>query len=166
MLETIDSAVNSQLETQGVPTPKTEANQPAIETPVQPSPLDLANAEIARLKSEAITREAARQDELSAQRLKTAAALANQPVVRLGTGEQDVSIEKAIKAVGGNFRWCQLTPQQRAEALGVSGSDTKLSTVKQYFGSGSDSGAANRLAMQNPAEYKRLRALAKVNGIV
>ena len=163
----IDQTVNAALDNQGTPTPAAAPATPPIEqTPIPPSELEQLRAEVAQLRSEAALKEITRQDELSAQRLKTAGALANQPVARLATGQQDIEIQKAISAVGGNFRWHQLSPAQRAEALGVSGADTKLSVVKQYFGSGSDSGAANRLAMQNPAEYKRLRALAKVNGVI
>lgn len=171
MLESIDTAVSSQLETQGVPTPKTEANQPATQTPAQPGPsveqveLNQLRHENEQLRAEASATAQQHESDLAGQRLKTAAAEAHKPATRLGCGMQDVALAQAISSVGGPAYWNLVSPQQQAEALGVPGVDTPDQTVRLYFGNTSSAKEAQRLARQNPAEYRRLRGLAKLRKI-
>lgn len=122
--------------------------------------------EIATLKAERARETAEQEQALAEARLNTAAGIAKAPATRINCAQQDISFDKAIASVGGRAFFAKLTPAQQAEALGIQGADTPLKTVKQYFGPGSDSRAANGLAQSNPAEYKRLRGLAKIHGIL
>lgn len=95
MLEGITEAVNSQLETQGVPTPKTDGSNngsgsaPAAAMPPSNGGDDLlgrlseAVAEIEAIKAERAREEAEREAAVAAERLKVASAIAKQPSPRL-----------------------------------------------------------------------------------
>jgi len=164
MLEHIDEAVNAALATQAPTT-----TSPSNDSPAEPTVVNADQDELTRLRQENERLRVEKTDHeaaLAEQRLKVAAAQANRPSVKVGTGAQDAAVQQAIRAVGGNAKWHQLSPEQRAAALGVNGADTKLTTVKRFFGPGSDAAAAQRLHSQQPDEYRRLRALAKVNGIL
>ncbi len=167
----INDAVQQQLATQA-PT-DTNGSPAAPLAPVEPTVVNAEQDELTRLrqeneqlKSERTAEKADHEAALAKQRLQIAVAQANKPSVSVGTGAQDVAIEKAINAVGGNCRWHMLSAEQRAAALGISGAGTKLTTIKKFFGAGSNAAEAQRLHSQQPDEYKRLRALAKVNGIL
>jgi hypothetical protein len=52
------------------------------------------------------------------------------------------------------------------EAIGIFGSESiKDSEVKTYFGKNSDSAKASALHRSDPAQYSRLRAIARVRGL-
>jgi hypothetical protein len=132
----------------------------------QPAELEKALARIAELERERDADKTAHESALAEQRLKTATAQSRQRTDRVGTGQQDVALQKAIQACGGPAFWGRLSPQQKAAALGVADDNTPDKIVKQFFGPTSCSADAQRLHDQNPAEYARLRALAKARGIL
>ncbi len=173
MFENIDEHVNATLSNQGTPAPATAPIEPTItgtekaETPTAPSETELLRREIATLKAEAITREAARQDELSEQRLKIAVAQAHMPVARLDTGAQDVRFGQAVRAVGGNVFWHRLSIQQKADALDLGAfANVPLKELKKFFGAESSGAEAMRLSNQQPDLYKQYRLLSKVHGLI
>lgn len=182
MLENIDSSVNKELVNQGVPTPTAPTptaptapaaapTTPPVEPTVQPGlsveqvELNQLRHENEQLRAEASATAQQHDSDLAGQRLKTAVAEAHKPATRLGCGMQDVALAQAISACGGPAYWHQLSPQQQAEALGAAGSDTPDKVIRQYFGSTSNATEAQRLARQNPNEYKRMRLLAKLRRI-
>lgn len=48
----------------------------------------------------------------------------------------------------------------------LSQAELELARVKKLFGKGSDAKAANQLAMHNPKEYKRLKAVAETERLI
>ena len=168
MLENIDQKVTEQLDSAGVPVAKPESETPA--TP--PSGDDLAGqlakatAKIAELQGEHAAEQARQEQTVAEARLRTAAAQAKAPSTKIGCTQQDMNLDRAIAKVGGRAFWAKLSPAQQAEALGVQGVDTPDKTIRQFFGRGSDAAAANRLHQSNPAEYGRLRMLARLKGIL
>lgn len=156
-LSPIDENVNDSLEAPTAPTPSNDELASQLAT---------ATAEIALLKAEH-AREATEREQAEANaRLDVAARIARTSATKISCTQQDISLDKAIAKVGGRAFWAKLTPAQQADALGIQGADTSLKVVKQYFGRDSDGKAANALAQSNPAEYRRLRGLAKINGIL
>jgi hypothetical protein len=145
----------------------TEQVTASTATPAQQRPEEVEQAlrdEIATLKREAASAARASEDALSEQRLRTARSIAHsKPAEKVGNGMADVELHKAIAAVGGPCFWPRLSPAEQEAALGIQGgAQTKNSDIAKIFGPHSDSAAANRLALSNPAEYKRLRLLAKL----
>lgn len=170
MLENIDEAVNQQLEVQNVPTPSngngsTESPLPATPTTDPTAELLKLRDELAALKSQQAREAVERETQAAELRLKAAQVIAK-GTGRVGCVAQDLAFDRLRDTVGGNAFMGKLTPDQKLAALGVSGADTPLKTVKQYFGPGSDAKAANQLANSNPTEYRRLRAVAKAHGIL
>jgi hypothetical protein len=172
MFENIDKSVNVELANQGTPTPATApmeptvANAERVQLPPEPSALDLANAEIARLRSEAET--AAAQHEVALASLKAKSIIDSAmrpPTAKINRGEQDAAITKVVNRIG-NCRWHALSPQQRCESIGIYGSEQVTDkALRQYFGSDT-SAAATQLQRTNTAEYARLRGIARCRGIL
>lgn len=166
----IDQTVNANLATQAPPAapPSDPPDPPApvLATP-EPSELDRARAEIDQLKAEASASARQNEDRLSEERIKTAKALANKPVVRLNLGMQDAQVAQAIRSVGGNAFWHRLSIQQKADVLNVGAfASVPAKELRRYFGSGSSSADATRLGSQQPELYKQYRLLSKIHGII
>jgi hypothetical protein len=158
-LSTIDHNVNDNLAAPAAP--------PSGNDDDLAGQLAKAVAEIALIKAEREREAVEREASVAAERLKVAATIAKQRGGKVGCTEQDLQLDRAIAKCGGLAYFNKLTPAQKAEALGIEGAaDTSDKTLRQYFGLGSDSGAANRLATSNPAEYRRLRGLARLKGIL
>jgi hypothetical protein len=170
-LSTIDQNVNDNLTKQS---PTNDNTLPVAEPPAAPpngdddlrSQLAEATAKIAAMQADRDREATEREAAVAAERLKVASGIAKAPSAKVGCTEQDMALDRAINKVGGRAFWAKLTPAQQAEALGIQGADTSDKVVRQYFGKSSDSAAANRLANTNQAEYKRLRGLAKLRGIL
>jgi hypothetical protein len=73
--------------------------------------------------------------------------------------------EQAIAAVG-PLAWKKMTVPQRVAAQGFTMQDVAEHKIEKYFGRGSNSDAANKLAISNPALYRVLKAKAKEEGII
>ena len=152
-----------------VNTPKETVNNGTLTVeipPASPSPAEIelqkANARIAALEAE----KAQQAEALAQARIDTASAQAKRIPTKLNNVATDIQLDKAIKQCGGLALWSQLTPQQKAAALGVEGSEQiKDSEIRKYFGKGSEAAAAQSLAKQSPERYRQLRALAKTRGI-
>jgi hypothetical protein len=140
----------------------------------QQQPPTAAEDEVTRLRAEneelkraAITEKAEAEDKASELRLKTARAIAHKPVEDVRSNvQQDMAFDKLRRTVGGNCYLKNLTPVQQLEAIGIFGSESiKDSEVKTYFGKNSDSAKASALHRSDPAQYSRLRAIARVRGL-
>lgn len=179
MFEHIDEQVNTALEDQGTfnplpapaaapPADPTDQPKPAAPTvAAEPTALERANAELAALKTERAAERLALESALAEQRLKTVAAAARKPSEKLNTAMQDTQVAQAIRAAKGPAFWNRFTEQQKAAALGIP--DTtgiKDSLVKQFFGPTSNSLAAAQLGNNDPAQYQRLRLVAKLRRIL
>lgn len=123
--------------------------------------------EIAALKRESARNAAASEDALSEARLKVAREQAHsKPAEKVGNGMSDVALHNAVQKIGGPCFWERLTDAQKEAALNIQGGgQTKDADIKKIFGPNSDSQAANRLALSNPTEYRRLRKLAQIRKI-
>ena len=124
--------------------------------------------EIAALKREASRQQAASEESLTAERLKTAREIAHaKPTEKVGNGMADLALQKAIAAVGGLPFWNRLSNAEKEAALGLQGgTQVKDSELKRLFGPQSSSIAANQLAKSDPAEYRRLRQFSKLRNIL
>lgn len=88
---------------------------------------------------------------------------------KLNSSMEPMSLEEFYKDFAANNPYLV-----RAEARGGAGSSQSQSglssngkyELKQIFGKGSNPGLANKLALENPQEYQRMRAAAKENGLV
>jgi hypothetical protein len=157
----INTQVTEQLTAETAATPSTN-NTGADDLAGQ---LARAVAEIEALKSQRAREDAEHEAAVEAARLEVASKIAKTHGGKVGCSSQDLALDRAIAKVGGPAYWAKLSSAQQAAAIGVQGADTPLKVVKQYFGKDSDPKSANALAMSNPAEYKRLRGIAKTNGV-
>ncbi len=171
-LDGIDSQVNGNIDSK-TPTLAAPAAPapPAPVTPAQQRPDEIERAlrdEIATLKREALSQQAASEDALAEQRLKLAREIAHsKPSEKVGNGMAAVELSKAIAAVGGLAFWSRLTDSQKAAALNVQGAEqTRTADVKKIFGATSNAAEANKLGLSNPTEYARLRKIAQFRGII
>jgi len=73
--------------------------------------------------------------------------------------------EQAINTVG-PAKWKSMTVEQRVLAQGFTAQDVAEHKLEKYFGPNSNSGAANKLAISNPALYKVLKAKAREEGLI
>ena len=164
----INDEVQQQLSSQApAPAPPAAAPAtPAIEqAPAPPTETELLRDEVERLKSQAAATEQQHQADLATARTKAIVDSAlNAPVVRMNCGQQDAAISAIVHKIT-NFRWHQLTPEKRCEAIGIYGSEQVADkTCRQYFGPNT-SEAAVQLQRSNPLEYLRLRGIARCRGI-
>ncbi len=140
-----------------------ETNNPPA-APAAPAVPVTAEMNIAALKAAHEAELATLRAEFQQERLQTAVrAVQSVPTVPLGTGEQDIRREQAIKAAGGMAYWNQMTAQQRGAILGVNENVTDAE-LNKYFGKNSSIEAAS-LAKLNPSRYRALRVLARERGI-
>lgn len=168
MLESINNEVDKAIIPPGQFPAAPPAGAPPSDPPADPpaTELEQLRAELAALKSERDAEQVQHESVLAEGRLKVAAAQAHAPAPKISAGRQDAQVTAAIRACGGLAYWARLSVQQKAAALNVDGADTKPSLIKQFFGPGSDGAAAQSLATQSPNEYRRLRCLAKLHGII
>lgn len=166
-LSDIDQTVNSALDNQGVPKPAAAPATASIEqAPAPPTEAELLRDEIERLRAAAAATEQQHQADLATARTKAIVDTAlNAPVVRMNCGQQDAAISAIVRKIT-NFRWHQLTPEKRCEAIGIYGSEQVADkTLRQYFGPDT-SAVAVPLQRSNPAEYLRLRGIARCRGLI
>jgi hypothetical protein len=163
----IDNQVNAALTTQAPaapPAPPSDKPEtPAPVTAVEPSELEQAQREIARLQAEHAAEQAKHEESVHALRLEAAAAIAHKPVQATRSNvQQDMLFDELRRKVGGNCFLGNLTAAQKLESIGIVGSEAvKDSEVKTYFGRGSDGKKANSLRRSDPERYSLLRAIAK-----
>lgn len=174
-LTSIDQNVNDNLAAQAPTSGKNNGGDggSAPITPVEPSvenaeqsDLDKATARIAELQAERIAERAAHEADLAAARQKVILdAAMKPPTTSVGRGKQDAAIAKVINTID-NARFHALSPQKRCETIGIYGSEQVTdATVRKYFGPDT-SAAATQLQKSNPAEYSRLRGIARCRGIL
>jgi len=162
----IDEQVNAALSTQSPEAPPS-GGPPAPTAPApEPTPLEVANARIAALEADRATERAKHEEAVRNLRLDKAVAITRKPIQDAGIAQQDMAFDELQRKVGGNCHYHVLTPAQKLEGIGVFGSEQiKDSTVKIYFGAGSDAAKANALRRSDPAMYARLRAIAKARNL-
>jgi hypothetical protein len=169
-LENVDERVNSTLESKTLAQQVTEAAEAARATPEQrrhETEVRALQDELAALKRESAHAVTESEVALSEARLKVAKEQAHSiPATPVRNAMADIELSKAIAACKGVCFWNRLTFAQKEAALNIQGgAATKDTDIKKIFGRTSDSAAANALSLSNPAEYKRLRLLAKVRGL-
>ena len=161
----IDKQVNTEFAKQS-PTaqPTTEVELPKPDPRVEQQ---LRN-EIAALKREASRQQAASEASLTEARLKVASEQAHsRSTEKVSNGQADAELNRAIAACKGLAFWTILTESQKTAALGIQGVEqAKSADLRKIFGNSSDGMAANRLAKSSPEEYRRLRLLSKIRGIL
>lgn len=163
----MSDSINSPTTTAQPPAPAQGGNLPDAPASGLAGQLAKAVAEIEALKSQRTREEAEHEQVVQEQKVKVAASIAKQPSPNIGTAEQDIMFDKAMSSVGGRaFFTAKFTPEQQAELVHVHVGDTSSETVKRYFGKDSNPGEANTLGMTNSKEYARLRAIAKLRGII
>lgn len=128
--------------------------------------LDRLHAKIKTLEDAAVESERKHADEIANKNIAHAATIAHTQGEKLNLVQQDLKLDKAVRAAGGAAYFAKLTPTQKAEAMGIEDSQQiKDSEIALYFGKKSTSAAATQLANSNPARYRQLRTLAKLRGI-
>lgn len=173
MFQNIDEHVNAALANQGTPAPTTAPIEPTTreaeitETPIPATEAELLRAENERLKAEVSALAQQHESDLAAERLKVAAAQAHKPAINLSLGQQDIALQQAVRAVGGNVFWHRLSIQQKADALNVGAfASVPVKELKKYFGVESSAAEAMRLSNQQPDLYKQYRLLSKIHGLI
>jgi|SRR5271157_3819045 len=147
-------------------TPKETVNNGTLEVALPPQQPSDAEIELAKANARIAELEAAQAESLAQARIDTASAQAKRIPTKSNNVATDLQLDRAIKQCGGLALWSQLSPQQKAAALGVEGSEQiRDSEISRYFGKDSSSADAQMLARQNPERYRQLRALAKSRGI-
>ena len=181
MLENIANVVNSQLDNQGVPVPKTNDNgsgtpAPAAppsntdtvrtvhlpETPDYKSELEATLAENARLRAE-------KEEAIANKRLAEAAKEVRKTATPSESiGAQEIAISRAVIAAGGNANFSRATLEQK---LALSGADPALAktpneAITPYFGKNSSAIEASGLKKRDAVLYDKYRLLARLKGIL
>jgi hypothetical protein len=165
-LSSLDEQVNQKLQPQApTPTATTEATLPESKAPQVEQQL---REEIAALKREQAAAKAESEASLTAERLKVACEQAHsKPNEKVDNGRADAELNRAIAGCKGLAFWTILTESEKTAALGIQGVErVKDSDLRKIFGNSSDGMAANRLAKSSPEEYRRLRLLSKIRGIL
>jgi hypothetical protein len=160
--EQVTDNIASETPTLAAPVPAT----PAAPPPPPADELSKLRDEVAQLRREQAVAKASSEASLTEARLQTAREIAHAKHENPGNGAADIALHRAITATGGPAFWARLSPAEKAVALGVEGAEqVKDADLKKIFGPSSDGAAANRLAKSDPAEYQRLRKLARIRNL-
>jgi len=105
-----------------------------------------------------------RQQQLEAEQ-RAAIRETKKPSERMGIGAQDAQRANVIATLG-NANFGGKTPDEQLKLLGeMPATLAEVEESKKYFGAASDAALANALAKNNPARYRRLRAVAKAHKV-
>lgn len=167
MFESINDAVQQQLETQGVPTPKSEATStpaasaaPAVPPP-EPTVQAAEQAELERLRFENAELKQRQLEAERDQRLKAAIASTHVQYNGPTAGEMSVRRQRAIAESKGLAFWNKYSVSDRVNILTDGGyipvTDKELA---KYFGPKSKPTEVTRLKASDQKRYQSYRCMA------